>query len=143
MALFEFDGLDEVAETLDMVSKAYPKEVKKFMQSEGNKLKKKTKQKASSVVNKKTGNYEKGIRRGKYYKYSGNGADSIRVYSGSPAHHGHLIEYGHEMVTHKGERTGKYVRGYHIFKSAADDFEGDYDKDCEKFSDKITEPLNN
>jgi hypothetical protein len=47
------------------------------------------------------------------------------------------------MVTHNGERTGKYVRGYHIFKSAADDFENDYDKDCEKFSDKITEPLNN
>jgi hypothetical protein len=47
MALFEFDGLDEVAETLDMVSKAYPKEVKKFMQSEGNKLKKENQAKSN------------------------------------------------------------------------------------------------
>ena len=41
MALFETEGLDEFSEALELVRKSYPKEVKKFMQSEGNKLKKK------------------------------------------------------------------------------------------------------
>ena len=140
MALFEFDGLDEFTETTQLIKKTYPKEIKKFMQKEGNKLKKKTLQTARSSVGKKTGNYEKGIKRGKYYKY--NEIDSIRVYSGSPAHHGHLIEYGHKIVTHSGEDTGKTVKGYHIFKTSADMFESTYNKDCENFADKITEPLN-
>lgn len=141
MALFEIDGLDDFVDTVELVKKAYPKEVKKFMQSEGNKLKKRTIQKAKSVVDKHTGNLFKGIKRGKHYIYSGNGADSIRVYAGRPANHAHLIEYGHEMVSHSGERTGKFVRGYHIFKSAADDFEGTYENDSEKFAEKIIKPL--
>ncbi len=133
---FEINGLDEMTEALGMVQKVYPKEVKKFMQSEGNKLKKQTKSKAQSSVKKKTGNYLKGIKRGKYYKYSGNGADAIRVYAGSPAHHGHLIEYGHK--TKSGSRT----RAYHVFKTSADAFESTYESDCDKFADKIAEPLN-
>lgn len=133
---FEIDGLDEMTEALSMVQKVYPKEVKKFMQTEGNKLKKQTKSKAQSSVKKKTGNYFKGIKRGKYYKYSGNGADAIRVYAGSPAHHGHLIEYGHK--TQSGSRT----RAYHIFKTSADTFESTYESDCDKFADKIAESLN-
>lgn len=133
---FEINGLDEMTEALGMVQKVYPKEVKKFMQSEGNKLKKQTKSKAQSSVKKKTGNYLKGIKRGKYYKYSGNGADAIRVYAGSPAHHGHLIEYGHK--TKSGSRT----RAYHVFKTSADAFESTYESDCDKFADKIAKPLN-
>lgn len=133
---FEVDGLDEMTEALSQVQQIYPKEIKKFMQSEGNKLKKQTKSKAQSSVKKKTGNYLKGIKRGKYYKYSGNGADSIRVYAGKPAHHGHLIEYGHK--TKSGSRT----KAYHIFKTSADAFENIYESDCDKFADKIAKPLN-
>lgn len=133
---FEISGLDEMTEALSQVQDLYPTEIKKFMQSEGNKLKKQTKSKAQSSVKKKTGNYLKGIKRGKYYKYSGNGADAIRVYAGSPAHHGHLIEYGHK--TKSGSRT----RAYHVFKTSADAFESTYESDCDKFSDKIAEPLN-
>lgn len=133
---FEINGLDEMTEALSMVQKVYPKEVKKFMQSEGNKLKKETKSKAQSSVKKKTGNYLKGIKRGKYYKYNGNGADSIRVYTGKPARHGHLIEDGHK--TPSGSRT----KAYHIFKTSADAFESTYEKDCDNFADKIAEPLN-
>ena len=133
---FEIEGLDEVTEALKMVQDLYPKEIKKFMQSEGNKLKKETKNKAKSDVKKRTGNYLKGIKRGKYYKYSGNGADSIRVYAGKPAHHGHLLEYGHK--TQSGSRT----KAYHIFKTTADSFESTYEKDCDTFVDTIVEPLN-
>ena len=140
MSLFETDGIDEFSDAIELIRKNYPKEVKKFMQSEGTKLKNKTVKKARTAVGKKTGNYEKGIKRGKYYKYAPTGADSIRVYSGKPAHHGHLIEYGHDMVTPGGKKVGR-VQGYHIFKNAADEFEDRYEKDSEKFADKILKPL--
>lgn len=133
---FEVSGLDEMTNALGQVQELYPREIKKFMQSEGTKLKNRTLKTAKSNVKKKTGNYFKGIKRGKYYKYSGNGADAIRVYAGKPAHHGHLIEYGHK--TSNGGRT----KAYHIFKTSADAFESNYESDCEKFADKITKPLN-
>lgn len=142
MAMFEIKGLDELSEEMIKVKKNYPKEVKKFMQSEGNKLKNRTLKTARSSVGKKTGNFEKGIKRGDYYQYDKTGADSIRVYAAPPAYHAHLIEYGHRQVTHKGEDTGKNVAGYHIFSVSADIFEDKYNKDCEKFFDKITESLN-
>nr|DAV89634.1 MAG TPA: putative tail-component [Caudoviricetes sp.] len=133
---FEVSGLDEMTNALGQVQELYPKEIKKFMQSEGTKLKNRTLKTAKSNVKKKMGNYFKGIKRGKYYKYSGNGADSIRVYAGKPAHHGHLVEYGHK--TKNGNRT----KAYHTFKTSADAFESTYESDCDKFADKITEPLN-
>lgn len=142
MSGFVVEGLDEMTEALNMVGSVYSKEVKSFMQTEGNKLKKRTLEKAKTTVKRRTGNYEKGIKRGKYYKYGATGADSIRVYAGKPAHHGHLVEYGHDMVSHSGKDLGKHVEGYHIFKTAADDFESTYEKDSEKFADKITESLN-
>lgn len=140
MALFETEGIDEFSDAVEMIRELYPNEVKKFMRSEGTKLKNSTVKKAKSIVGKKAGNYEKGIKRGKYYKYAPTGADSIRVYSGKPAYHGHLIEYGHEMVTRSGKKVGR-VQGYHIFKTAADEFEERYEKDSEKFADKILKPL--
>lgn len=133
---FEIEVLDEMTEALSQVQQIYPKEIKKFMQSEGTKLKNRTLKTAKTSVGKKTGNYQKGIKRGKYYKYSGNGADSIRVYAGKPAYHGHLIEYGHK--TKSGSRT----KAYHIFKTSADAFESTYERDCDKFAEKIAEPLN-
>ncbi len=111
MHMFEFEGLDELSDTMIMVSKAYPKGIKKFMQSEGNKLKNKTLKIAKSSVGVKTGNFLKGIKRGKYYKYVENGADSIRVYAGGQAMHSHLIEYGHEMITPKTRKGKKLNNG--------------------------------
>lgn len=133
---FEIDGLDEMTEALSQVQELYPKEIKKFMQKEGTKLKNRTKKKAKSSVKKKTGNYLEGIKRGKYYKYDKNGADSIRVYAGKPAHHSHLLEYGHRTL------NNNMTRAYHIFKTTADDFESTYENDCDDFANKITEPLN-
>ncbi len=153
MVLFEVDGIEDFSEAIEMIRKVYPNEVKKFMQSEGTKLKNRTLKTAKSSVGKITGNYEKGIKRGKYYKYAGNGADSIRVYSG--ASHAHLIENGHKLITPKTRTTkksgklslkngGKYIEdvlGYHIFSVSADTFESKYEKDCEKFADKIMKNL--
>ena len=42
MSLFETEGIDEFSDAIELIRKNYPKEVKKFMQSEGTKLKNKT-----------------------------------------------------------------------------------------------------
>ena len=135
MALFEIEGIDELADDFKLVQRNYPKEIKKFMMKEENKLKKLTLKRAKTEVNKDTGNYLKGVKRGKYYKFDGD-IDSIRVYSGSPAFHGHLIEYGHRT------KNGGMTRAYHVFKTSADEFQSKYEKDCEKFVDEITSKLN-
>lgn len=136
-------GLDDFYnDIMDMVQKQYPKEIKKFMQAEGNKLRKETKKKANSTVRKKTGNYLEGMKRGKYYIYKKTNASSIRVYAGRPANHAHLLEEGHKMVRHDKVDSGKFVKGYHIFKLAANEFESTYAMDCEKFASKITNDLN-
>ncbi len=146
MELFEIEGLYELTDTMKMISQVYPKEVKKFMQSEGNKLKRKTLELAKFNVGEETGNLFKGIKRGKVYKHRETGADSVRVYGGAPANHVHLIEYGHKMLDHNKKlvKNGRsFVNGYHIFKMAADEFESKYDKDCDKFADKIIKDLEN
>ncbi len=137
---FEIEGIDEFTNNLELIQKVFPDEVKKFMRAEGNKLKKVTKGKAS-IVNKKTGNLLEGVKRGKFYKFDGKGA--IRVYAGSPARHGHWLEYGHRMVGHLPDKkdSGLYVRGFRIFRSAASSFEGTYQQDCEKFVDEIMAKL--
>lgn len=133
--MFDINGLDEVKDAFSLIQKNYPIEIKKFMNSEGNKLKRQTLKNAKALVKRRTGNYEKGIKRGKYYKYNDE-VDAIRIYAGKPAYHGHLVEYGHK--TKNGGRT----KAYHVFKNSADAFEGTYENDCDKFVDKIIEPLN-
>ena len=56
---FEVSGLDEMTNALGQVQELYPKEIKKFMQSEGTKLKNRTLKTAKSNVKKKMGNYFK------------------------------------------------------------------------------------
>ena len=140
MDLFDTDGLDELAEAINNTKKAYKKGVKKFMRAEGAKLRKRTAKTAKSYIGEKSGKYHKSIKRGKYYKYKGNNADSIRVYSGVP--HGHLIEYGHEMIGHKPAKNHLgYVNGHLVFKAAADSFENEYEGDCEKFNAEVMKML--
>ena len=79
---FIIEGLDEMTEALNAVQGLYSKEIKKFMQKEGTKLKNRTLKTAKSTVKKKTGNYFKGVKRGKYYKHDGTGADAIHWCSG-------------------------------------------------------------
>ena len=133
---FKIEGLDEMTEALNAVQGLYSKEIKKFMQKEGTKLKNRTLKTAKSTVKKKTGNYFKGVKRGKYYKHDGTGADAIRVYTGAPGYHGHLVEQGHTT------QTGSRTKAYHTFKVSADAFEDTYERDCDKFTDTIIEPLN-
>ncbi len=138
---FVVTGLDELAKSYKMVIENYPKEVKNFMRREGTRLKDVTVAKAKSTVGEVTGNYLEGIKRGRYYVYGETGAASVRVYAAAPAYHAHLVEYGHEMVSHSGHYLGRYVHGKRVFNKAAAEFESTYEADCDKFSDKIMSDL--
>ena len=77
-------------------------------------------QKKAKRVGKKTGNYQKSIKRGKPYSYRRSNA--IRVYSYAP--HAHL--------THDGQEVG-FVQGHHVFETAARDFEPQFQSDLDDF----------
>jgi hypothetical protein len=133
---FDISELDEFTkELLELAEEKMPNETKKFLQAEGNKLKRLTAKKAKQLVKKKSGNYLKGIRRGKVYKYQGD-QTSIRVYNNAP--HAHLIEHGHRQVTEDGKEVG-FVKGYRVFEKAAKEFEQEYISDCEQFVDDLLE----
>ena len=139
MANIDTSQLDGFArELLNMANDKLPKESKKFLRKEGTKLKKKTLSKAKALTNKKTGNYYKGIKRGKVYHYRDKKNNSIRVYGGSP--HAHLIEYGHRQVSKNGKETG-FVEGKHVFEKAKNEFQSEYNKDCEQFLNEVVEEL--
>lgn len=156
--IFDISELDNfAAELLELGEKELPKKTNKFMKKEGKKLKRVTIKKAKSKTNKKTGNYYKGIKEGKVYKYSGNGGTSIRVYSGKPAYHAHLIEYGHRLIqnhkiinvdgryiTVKGRNEGKeigFVPGLYVFEEARNEFKEEFYSDIEKFLDEVAKEL--
>ncbi len=116
---------------IDLATTKMPKESKKFMQSEGTKLKKKTLAKAKQKVKKDSGNYHKSIKRGKVYKYEDS--LSIRAYSGDAK--AHLLENGHRLVKN-GEEIG-FVEGEHVFSDAEKEFEQQYYSDVQKFIDDM------
>lgn len=147
---------------LKLASEQMPKETRKLMNKEGNKLKKKTLQLANQRVNvgdsdeKKHTKYHKSIKKGRVYFYKVDGAMSIRVYSSAP--HAHLIEYGHRMVTggkidrtkgmrkQRTEKTGRvmqkegqevFIKGKHVFEDAAKAFASEFYADIEQFVDDV------
>jgi len=130
---FDTTEIDEFTkELLAMAQETIPKESKKFIRKEGTKLKWKTKREAKKKVNDLTGNYYESIERGSPYLYKGQ-LMSIRVYSS--AHHAHLIEHGHVIITH-GMENGM-TKGKYVFKDASEDFKKIYYRDCRKFVDEV------
>ena len=146
----DLSELDEFTDRLIQSSKEAKKTQRRFLQQQGNKLKRKTKAQArASGIKTKTGNYMKGIKRGKVWS-SRNGAQSVRVYSNAP--HAHLIEEGHDQVVNPGKgkgngrgvrpgkgigRTVGHVEGREVFLKAGEAFEPEYERACEEAIDEM------
>lgn len=127
---FDLKELDMFADRLtDLANKRFPKETKKFLNNEAKKLNNKNKQNAKSKVGKKSGNYMKGFKKGKPYKYI-NDEFAVRSYNSSP--HAHLVEYGHIQTDHEGNEVG-FVEGKHVMENTAKSFENEYFNDVETF----------
>jgi len=140
---FDIDGLDDVANIMALIRNGFDKEIEKFMKSEGNKLKRRVTKEAKTRLKKKTGNYLKGIKRGKPYVFERTKANSIRAYLSKDAPHASLIEYGHAMsgFCENSIRTDR-VKGFYIVENAKNDFKGQYEDECRKFLDSLVEPWN-
>ena len=146
----DLSELDEFTDRLIRTSKEASKVQRRFLQQQGNKLKRKTKAQARVVgIKTKTGNYMKRIKRGKVWR-SRNGAQAVRVYSNAP--HAHLIEEGHDQTVNPGKgrgnghgvRPGKgigrkvgHVKGREVFLKAGNAFEPEYDRACEEAIDEM------
>lgn len=139
---FDTSEVDAYADLLlEIARRDLPKESKKFVQQEGNKLRKKTLSLANQRVKKSPNHkggedsrYHKNIKRGKVYIYKENGGTAVRVHS-SKAPHAHLIEYGHRIVDENGNETGT-VKGKYVFEDAAKQFESEFNSDIEDFLDE-------
>ena len=139
---FDVRELDRYSrEILRLAQRDMPRETSKFLRTEGNKLKRVTVKKAKSKTNKKTGNYYKGIKRGKVYKYSVNNGMSVRVYGAYPAYHAHMLEYGHTIRKEKDGSVLRFVPGLHVFEEARREFTPVFAEDVRQFIDKMTEEL--
>ena len=112
------------------------KYAKQHLRREGSKLKRATVKVAKQKVKIKTGNYIKGIKRGKVYFFKGTGAYSVRVYGGHPAYHAHLIEYGHRRIARDGSEHG-FTHGYYVFEKALKGYESKYVENTRGFIDKL------
>lgn len=142
----EIDGIDDVARGLEDIMKAYPSEVRKFLNKEGKKAQTKVKRAMSEQgVQSRTGNYKKAISVQKPYKYyvrnsTTKAKDSVKVYGArtkeKPGYHTHLIEYGHQKVLW-GRRTDELVRGFYVYERATTTIEPEYEQACEEFIDKM------
>ena len=146
----DLSELDAFTDRLIQSSKEAKKTQRKFLQQQGNKLKRKTKAQARAAgVKTISGNYMKGIKRGKVWS-SRNGAQSVRVYSNAP--HAHLIEEGHDQLVNPGKgkgngrgvRPGKgigrkvgHVKGREVFSKAYDAFEPEFERACEEAIDEM------
>ncbi len=146
----DLSELDEFTDRLIQSSKSAQKAQRRFLQKQGNKLKRKTKAQARLVgIENRTGNYMKHIKRGKVWGKKGE-AQAVRVYSN--AHHAHLIEEGHEQTVNPGKgrgnghgvRLGKgigrkvgEVEGREVFLKAYEGFAPEYARACEEEIDEM------
>lgn len=142
----DLSELDEFTDRLIQSSKEASKAQRKFLQQQGNRLKRKTVQKARAEVRKtrverpsytrEAGTYHKSIKRGKVHKK--NGAQRVRVYSGDPV--GHLIEDGWTPKARDGSRGTKQP-GKQVFDKAYESFAPEYERASEEAVDEMIDKL--
>lgn len=109
------------------------KEIKKFLNKQGNKAKKITLKIANARVKKATGTYHKSIKKGKVYKQDDTWG--TRVYNNAP--HGHLVDDGHNIV--RGIKVIGRVKGKKVLSKFENDYAKKFHKDCEDLVDKLLE----
>ena len=129
MADFEIDmeGLDLFRTNLEALEKDFPKQAKTMLGKVGAKAAVVVRRKARQLVKKKTGNYQRSIKRGKVWKGS-DGQYYVRVYPSSKiAPHAHLIEFGHRIVDKDGHEHG-FKEGLYVFEKGVREVEAQFEE---------------
>lgn len=109
------------------------KYAKQFLKKESRELNKEQRKKAKNLVNKKTGNLQKGFKTGKVYKFEGD-LLSVRAYNKSP--HAHLLNDGHRIVDKNGVEHG-FKTGVKFMEKAEEQFTEKYFTDTQQFIDDM------
>lgn len=115
-------GMDDYLRNMQELQRGFPREAKKVLLRVGTKARAIVINKARQLVNKKTGNYFKSIKRGKVWEVDGQ--YRVRVYSHS--NHAHLIEKGHRIVGADGSEHG-FVQGINVFDKAGQEITEQFD----------------
>ncbi len=134
MADYEFKVTNLTNDLFKTDDEETSKEIKKFLNKQGNKAKKITLKIARAKVKKVTGTYHKSIKKGKVYKDDDNNW-AVRTYSN--AHHSHLMEDSHNIVR-GGKVIGK-VKGKKVFSKFEKDYANKFFKECENLVDDLLE----
>ncbi|MCO1599827.1 HK97 gp10 family phage protein [Desulfosporosinus nitroreducens] len=128
--MFEVEhiGLTEFRENITYLERNFPREAKRMLSRVGNKARTIVRRKARELVKRRTGNYQRSIKRGKVFEDRSSSGDlTVRVYSSSKiAPHGHLIERGHRIVDKHGNEHG-FKQGYLVFDKSKEEIERDFD----------------
>lgn len=154
--VFDFKGLDELQEKIDLVVKNLPYEseflLTKTANSFRNSVKEKTpvgkdgvettngtnKKKRPKIKRRKNGK-RRLIQRYKVRKPETFG-NSIKVDFRSTAPHYHLIERGHEIV-YQGVRTGKRTKAFKMVEKTSHEFETKLPQNVERYVNKVVKRL--
>ena len=140
MSDYEFKVINLTNDLFKTNEEDTSKEIKKFLNKQGNKGKKISLKIAKAKVKKKTGTYHSRIKKGKVYK-DNNGTCGVRIYSN--AYHAHLIEDGHDIVVGgkkgKGGKVIGKVKGKKVFSKFEKDYTEHFHKECENLVDDLLE----
>lgn len=105
-------GFDQFQKSMEKMRKRYPVESDLLLATEAFQIKKRVKQITPvgkyPSGKKKGGTLRKGWRDLKPKSYQGGKVQVSRVQNAAP--HAHLLEYGHEIYTTNGRKTGKVAK---------------------------------
>lgn len=156
MSGFDFSQLSDFAkDTINIAQNVYPRESKKFLKKQAEKVAEKLQANISTTTKKKTGRLSRAAAPGKPYIFKGGDemALSIRGYlknrpktePENSAPHAHLLDFGHNIIprgkkgksnTSGGPILGK-VKGREFIKKTQNEFESEFLSECEAFASDI------
>lgn len=112
------EGLEELIESLENLSKKYPDRAGELLQKNAKMLRKEV------VKNVKEDTKSKGKTKKSLSKESSYAISQVQGYGekqyveiSAKAPHFHLVEHGHKLVSHSGETIG-FVQGKHMMSNA-------------------------
>lgn len=131
------DGMDELVESLERLTKKYPDKAGELLQKNAKKLRKDVIANVKEDT-KTTGKTKRSLSKTSSYAVSevqGYGTSQyVEISAKSP--HFHLVEHGHVLTNHSGKTIG-FVQGRHMMENAVKKREEYMDKDLKRMVSRL------
>ena len=133
----DVSGMDELIQSFEDLARRYPDKAGDLLRKDGRSLRKEIVKKARDLTD--TPRQSK-MSLGKVGSYGispvkGYGANQyVEITAKSP--HFHLVEHGHELVSHSGNHIG-FVPGKHYLEQATKEFTNDIPNHVSKMVDEL------